>query len=340
MIHKLSPDEIDMVLSYINKPLSTAISLSITNKKLHNKTPYITQLENNVTIVYNADNINNKYIFSSLITKALIKDISLLSYIYDYKHINTLILKNTNITDTLMRHKLSHINHLDVSDCNYITDKAFSGLKNIQTLNISDCQFIQGKCFKHLPHLTELTMSGCGFVKSENFKYLSLLTYIDMSYCNQLNGSKIFKHLYNVEYCNIDGCIQPSFYSGLLTHMPRLKSLSMQYCNNINQDIFRIKNDLEYVNISHCKFITNIILVYLSNAKYIHMNYCNKDAIDKYYLKYIINVKELSIMGDYDVPLSVCKMLDKKINKFRCSRLHEKRNGIISRIKNALGSIL
>lgn len=340
MIQRLSPDEIDMVLSFIDKPLLTAISLSNTNKKLYYKMQYITELEDNVTILYNADNIDKKYIFSSLITKASIENLNLLFNIYNYKHINTLIAKNTNITDTMMRYNLKHLIHLDVSNCNMITDKAFSGLRNIQTLNISDCQFIEGKCFKRLPHMTKLTMSGCGFIKSKNFKYLKSLVYIDMSYCNQLDGNVVFPYLHNVEYCNINGCIQTSFYSALLTCMTRLKSLSMEYCNNINPDIFRIKDDLEYVNISHCNFIPNYILIYLSNAKSIHINYCNKDAIDKYYLKHIMNAQELSIMGNYDISLSVCKLLDRKIKKFRCSKLHEKSSGIIVKIKNAIESFL
>lgn len=142
---------------------------------------------------------------------------------------------------------------------------------SLQELNLSNSPWLNGpymrQIFQVVPHLSQLILSNnlqLNYAAWSELQHLRELMVLDVSHCHQLRDedlSMIMKACYRLTYLNVSDCSQltnKGFFD-IARNLPQLITLDISYSqisDGLLLEILTQCRRLEYLNISHCKNLT------------------------------------------------------------------------------------
>lgn len=160
------------------------------------------------------------------------------------------------ITDEALKHLPHNLQHLDISNCYNITDEGLKGLPvTLLSLNIGMCMKITDEGLSVLPPLLQkLEASGCK-ITNEGLKALpSSLRHLNLESCEEVTDEGLeslpanLTHLY-LGSSGVSSC-------KAFKHMQSLRHLDLTQCRISDGTIQNLPTSLEWLNVFHCKGIT------------------------------------------------------------------------------------
>ena len=157
MLHDLSPDSFNTILSFLESYQKTLIRLSYVNSSIYE---ILSRIEHHKEFII--CNQPKKLIAKRFMNISLKKKIFTDKVFEYFKNLHTLDMsycKQTTITDKAFLN-LKNLHTLDMSNCDQttITDKAFLNLQNLHTLDIRYCMknIIANKILQYLKNIPNL----------------------------------------------------------------------------------------------------------------------------------------------------------------------------------------